>query len=374
MRIGLAIRNFDPRKGGAERYAFDLSTHLAKRGHEVVVFCSGGVAVPGVRLVRLSTVSFPRWLRPLSFALSHRKHVAAASLDVMLGFGNTLSADVYQSHGGVQRVWMEREIASYQDPGERRLKAMLLKSSINQKVQQWVQEYVIRSGKCKRIVAISDMIKGHMAAYYNLGDSAFEVVYNGVDTVRFAPGEPSSDRVKQILFSAGNFRLKGLYPLLLAVAELSRQRNDFHLHVLGRGRKERYTDLIAKQGIGEFVTFLGETGQPEKMYASSQILAHPTFYDACSLTTMEGMAAGLPTISTRWNGASALISPKEGYVLDEPGDIAGLASALRDLLDEDVRREMGRNARAKLEEFTIERNASEMERILVEVGNGKPIG
>lgn len=295
-------------------------------------------------------------------------------MDVVLGFGNTLEADVYQSHGGVQHVWMEREIASYQDPRERRLKALLLKHSINQRVQEWLQEYAIRKGKCKRIVAISDMIKGHMAAHYGLGDEAFSVVYNGVDTERFKPGKAAADSaggIKKILFSAGNFRLKGLYPLLLALGELSKERKDFHLTVLGRGRKDRYAGLIERLHIANFVTFQGETAHPEEVYASSHILAHPTFYDACSLTTMEGMAAGLPTITTRWNGASALVTPgKDGYVLDEPGDTAALASALRDLLDDTRRKEMGRNARLKLEAYTIERNAAEMEKILVEVGNG----
>ena len=72
MRIGIGIRNFDPKKGGAERYAFDLSTNLWKRGHEVVVFCARGVAHEGIKLVRLNCVSFPHWLRPLSFALGHK--------------------------------------------------------------------------------------------------------------------------------------------------------------------------------------------------------------------------------------------------------------------------------------------------------------
>ena len=375
MRIGIAIQNFDPKKGGAERYSYDLSANLVKRGHEVFVFCRRGVDVEGVTLVHMKTAAFPRWLRPLSFALSHRRHVKATRLDVMLGFGNTLEADVYQSHGGVQPVWMEREIASYHDPRERRLKAFLLKHSINQKVQQWVAEYPIRRGKYGRIVAISDMIKEHMARHYGLSEGVFQVVYNGVDTERFRPGDISPDgETKKILFSAGNFRLKGLYPLLEAMGALSKERRDLHLYVLGRGRKERYRTLIDALQIYDLVTFLGETAHPERVYAESHILAHPTYYDACSLTTMEGMAAGLPTITTRWNGASALVSPDEGYVLDGPEDVAGLASALRDLCDDGRRREMGRKARLKLETYTIERNAVEMERILVEVGNGKHIG
>lgn len=330
--------------------------------------------MPGVTLVKMPHVPSPRWLRPLSFAVSQKRHVKACRLDVMLGFGNTLEADVYQSHGGVQGVWMEREIASYQDPLERRLKAFLLGHSINQKVQQWVAEYPIRQGRFRRIVAISDMVKAHMARHYGIPDEIFQVVYNGVDTLRFKPGTDKPAETKRILFSAGNFRLKGLFPLLEAVGILSRERRDFHLDVLGRGRKERYRSLIDALHLAPFVTFLGETAHPERAYAESHILAHPTFYDACSLTTMEGMAAGLPAITTRWNGASALVSPEEGYVLDGPEDVAGLASALKALCDEERRREMGKKARRKIEAFTIERNAAEMERILVEVGNERHIG
>ena len=48
----MAIRNFDPKKGGAERYAFDLSTNLRKRGHDVVVFCANGIACEADRVIR----------------------------------------------------------------------------------------------------------------------------------------------------------------------------------------------------------------------------------------------------------------------------------------------------------------------------------
>ncbi|MBA4416995.1 MAG: hypothetical protein C0392_03645 [Syntrophus sp. (in: bacteria)] len=374
MRIGIAIYNFDPKKGGAERYAHDLSINLRKRGHEVIVFCAHGIDLEGITTVRFSTLSFPRWLRSLSFALMHRKHVGTYRLDVMLGFGNTLELDVYQSHGGVQRIWMEREIASYHDLRERRLKSVLLRNSLNQKVQQWVAEYPIRQGRYKKIVAISDMVKTHMAGYFGLKTDVFHVVYNGVDTRRFTPGREKQEGAKRILFCAGNFRLKGLYPLLLAAGDLAKEGKDFHLYVLGRGRKERYTSLIEGLNIGTYVTFLGETSMPEQVYRESHILAHPTFYDACSLTTMEAMAAGLPVITTRWNGASALVSPQEGYVLDEPMDVVGLASAIRALLDDSRREEMGRLARLKLEAYTIERNAEEMENVCKGVADGKHIG
>ena len=364
MKIGLAIYYFNPKKGGAERYAYDLSTMLSKRGHDVFVFCAEGVRVPGVTLVRLNTAPFPRWLRSLSFALNHKKQVRRYGLDVVLGFGNTLELDVYQSHGGIQRIWMEREIASYDNLNERRLKAFLLKNSIHQKMQRWIEEYPIRKNRCTRIVAISDMIKQHMMGYYHVNEKKIDVVYNGVDTNRFRPPDVQPGGPLKILFSAGNFRLKGLSPLLSALGELAKGTRSFQLLIMGRGRRERYNKIIERLNLKDRVTFLGEQASPETVYREAHILVHPTFYDACSLTTMEAMASGLPTITTKWNGASALISPDEGYVIDEPRNTADLISAIRSLFDEDKRKRMGHMARLKMEEYTMERNMKEMEKIL----------
>ncbi len=371
MKIGIAVYNFNPKKGGAERYAYDLATILSRRGHEIFLFCSMGIEVPGITLARFNTMSFPRWLRNLSFALKHRKYVRLFNLDVMLGFGNTLDVDVYQSHGGVQRIWMEREIASYDNTRERSVKAFLLKRSINQMTQRWIEEFPIRSKRYARIVAISDMVKGHMAEHYRLSGENIDVVYNGVDTERFRPAAAMPEGPARILFSAGNFRLKGLSPLLSALGEVAKETKDFRLIVMGRGRKARYMEMIDALHIADNVTFLGESSAPEDVYRSAHILAHPTFYDACSLTTMESMASGLPTITTKWNGAATLISERDGYVIDEPRNVAALASAIRKLLDRERVRAMGKAARAKLENFTIEKNAAAMERICKEAADSK---
>jgi UDP-glucose:(heptosyl)LPS alpha-1,3-glucosyltransferase len=366
MKIGLAIYNFNPRKGGAERYAYDLATRLAKRGHEVCVFCGQGMETEGVKLIRLNAAPFPRWLRTLSFAIKHRACMRTAPPDVMLGFGNIFEADVYQSHGGVQRIWMEREIASYEDTGERRYKAFLLRNSINQRIQEWIAEYSIRTKRCSRIVGISDMLKTHMAGHFNIKPESIDVVYNGVDTQRFVPAGAGPDGPLRILFCAGNFRLKGLLPLLLAMGEVSKERKDFKLLIMGRGRKERYEQVIRTLDMGTCVNFLGEQAHPEAVYRDAHILVHPTFYDACSLTTMEAMASGLPVITTKWNGASALVSDQEGYVIDEPFNIAEMVTAIKALFNRDFRDDMGKKARIKLESYTMDQNAAAMEKILYE--------
>jgi len=371
MKIGLAIYNFDPKKGGAERYTYDLARRLAGKGHEVCVFCAQGVATPGIALIRLNTNGWPRWRRNLSFALTHRQALGRIRPDVMLGYGNVLDLDVYQSHGGVQSVWMEREIASCEEGMERNVKAFLLRHSLNQTIQRWIERYSVTEGRFKRIVAISDMVRDHMSAHYGIDTNAFDIVYNGVDTDRFRPAPERPSGPTTVLFCAGNFRLKGLTPLVKAVGRVVHQGKDVRLTVMGRGKKDRYRNAIDEAGIGDRVTFTGEQSAPEEVYRQAHVLAHPTYYDACSLTTMEGMASGLPVITTRWNGACAFISSEEGYVIDEPGNIEALSAAISALTDPGRQEAMSRNARKKMESFTMERNADEMEAVLLKAFESK---
>lgn len=365
MKIGLAIYNFDPKKGGAERYTYDLAGRLAAKGHEVVVFCVRGTEFPPVKLIPLKTITYPHWLRNLTFALAHRSALEGHRPDVMLGYGNVLSLDVYQSHGGVQSIWMEREIASYGPGGKRGLKPLLLRSSINQAVQRWIDGYAVRKKQFSRIVAISDMVRDHMSEHFGIEKDRFDIVYNGVDTVRFSPAASPPPGPTAVLFCAGNFRLKGLGPLIRAFARVVDRGKDVRLMVMGRGNREFYTKMIDEAGLRDRVDFVGETSRPEDVYRKAHVLAHPTYYDACSLTTMEAMASGLPVITTRWNGACAFVSPEEGFVIDEPDNIDALASAILALTETDRRTAMGRAARRKMEQFTMERNADEMEAVLL---------
>ncbi|MEN6617428.1 MAG: glycosyltransferase family 4 protein, partial [Syntrophorhabdus sp.] len=154
-------------------------------------------------------------------------------------------------------------------------------------------------------------------------------------------------------------------PLLKAFAKVLLQGKDIRLVIMGRGNTAPYLPMIDKEGIRDRVKFIGETSRPEDIYRQAHILAHPTYYDACSLTTMEAMASGLPVITTRWNGACAFVSPDEGFIIDEPDNIDALSSAILRLCEEERRKQMGENARRKMEQFTMERNANEMEAVLL---------
>jgi UDP-glucose:(heptosyl)LPS alpha-1,3-glucosyltransferase len=86
------------------------------------------------------------------------------------------------------------------------------------------------------------------------------------------------------------------------------------LLILGRNQKHPYLRLAKKIGILEETVFVGTTEEPEKHYSAVDLLVHPTFYDACSLTVLEALASGLPVITTASNGASWIITQgQEGF-------------------------------------------------------------
>ena len=368
MKIGLAIYNFDPKKGGAERYTYDLAVRLAAKGHHVYVFCVNGVEAAGVTIVPLKTYSHPRWLRNLSFALAHRQAAGKVRPDVLLGYGNVFDLDVFQSHGGVHDVWIQREIASYEKGLLRVIKKVLLKFNVNQIIQRKMEEYAVETCRSKRMIAISDMVRDHFSSHYGIDKQHFDVVYNGVDIERFKPAaDPLPGPAVKILFSAGNFRLKGLGPLIRALGNVVRQGKDVRLIVMGRGKKEYFRALIDQEKLGDLVTFTGEHSAPEDIYRQAHIFINPTYYDSYSLTTVEAMASGLPVITTRWAGASCFVSPEEGYVINDPEDIGALSAAIIALTDPARRRAMGENARKKVESLTMEKNADQIENILLRV-------
>ncbi|HUL21117.1 MAG TPA: glycosyltransferase family 4 protein [Thermodesulfobacteriota bacterium] len=369
IRFAIGLRDFSKKKGGAERYLVDLCTRMASEGHEVHVYTEHHDEEDSrIFFHPVKTIRFPRSVRLLSFAIRATREIEKGDYDIIFGVGNTLKADVLQPHGGVHWAWFWRSLRVYENPILWMVKLLGRIFSLKQWVSGWVEDAPYRAERLRAIIAISDMVKQDMMRWHRVPEERIHVVYNGVDLERF---HPRNRRYRQeirkrheigdefvLLFVSNNFRMKGLVSLIKALAETKKANfPPFRLLVLGRDRQESYSGLARAMGIFEEVIFAGSSQEPEKYYGASDILVHPTFYDACSLTVLEALASGLPVITTASNGASGVLSHgEEGWVIDDLKDEDELRRGIAYFLDEKRRREASYRARRKAELYSEKAN------------------
>jgi UDP-glucose:(heptosyl)LPS alpha-1,3-glucosyltransferase len=382
-KIALAIENFSRFKGGAESIASSLAFNLIARGWEVHLFGqSWDGEPPAANFHRIRIPRFlPSWVTMILFALRHRRMVNDQGFDVVLGFGNTIYMNVYQSHGGVHRFSTSRKVFSEQNFFLRLLKRLLIALSLKDKARQWIESAPFRIEPRPRIIAISEMVRDDMASFYGINKEEIELIYNGIDTERYNIDirerlrGPIRERLGlkeddiAFLFISYDLRKKGIGPLIEAAAQLKKsQTGRFKLVVVGKSPYPVLFRRIAQLGLGKAAVFTGPTKSPEEYYANCDVMVLPTFYDACSLVVMEAMACGLPAITTTANGAAGIITHgKDGYIISHPPRATELAEAMKAFFSQETLQRMSKQASLTGQWYSLERNHLEMLRVFNEV-------
>jgi UDP-glucose:(heptosyl)LPS alpha-1,3-glucosyltransferase len=387
--IAFAMERFSPYAGGAESYAVSLVAFLVENGWQAHLFGETWDGQPESAFFHKITVPkyIPAWLRLVLFALRHKRAVKNRNFDVVLGFGNTLYMNVYQSHGGVHWLSTKRKMYSEKNLVRRLIKRLLVIASLKQWVRAWIESAPFRCNLRPRIVAISDMIKEDMASFHRITGEDIQVVYNGVDASRYHAKlrhelrGPLREKlgIKEdevvFLFISYDLKKKGVEPFVEAVSEIKKRNCPaFKVIVVGGLPYRALGRRIAALGIGETIIFTGSVRSVEPYYANSDVFVLPTFYDACSLVVIEAMASGLPSITTTANGAAGIMTDgKDGYIIHHPPSPRDLARKMEALLDDERRREMSEQAALTGQEYSASKNHQEMMRIFDEVAKSKPL-
>jgi UDP-glucose:(heptosyl)LPS alpha-1,3-glucosyltransferase len=236
------------------------------------------------------------------------------------------------------------------------------------------------------------MVRHHFAEHLKISPDGIKVIHSAIDPGRF----PQHDRLRLRqegreqwglapedivgLFVAKNYHLKGLSALLRAVATLV-QRPEFRdappafrLLVCGSDRTRPFEREAAQLGVAAHVRFVGQFPDIRTAFFSADFLAHPTFYDPCSLVVLEAMACDLPVITSRYNGASELMHPlQEGFVVDDPHDHTHLAWCLAQMLDPARRRACAQAARRTAAQWTFEHHYRQLVQAFQEVAERKQV-
>jgi len=320
-RIALFLPRLS-RYGGAEGFAFRLAAGLAGRGHEVEFVCARREiqAPEGVSVRCVGRRGLTRAGKMLWFAWQCER--LRPGYDLTIGLGKTWNQDLVRVGGGpLQGFWRLSDLAWPAGPA-RLWKRFRRRLSPANRLSLRLERRQLRGAR--RIVAVSDMVRDLLLEQHpDLDPQRLIVIYNEPDPARFSPTPPpDAPPLRTILglapqgrkggeiltgFAGSNFRLKGLTPLLQAVALLP---ESVHLAVAGGRNPYRYAALARKLGLEGRVHFLGAVQDMPGFYHALDVFALPSFYDACANAVLEAEACGVPAVSTTANGSSLVLPPE----------------------------------------------------------------
>jgi glycosyltransferase involved in cell wall biosynthesis len=152
--------------------------------------------------------------------------------------------------------------------------------------------------------------------------------------------------------------MKGLIPLLEALAKLRTEREDAHLVVVGRLREgSTVPAVLDRLGLRGAVRFQSGLSDQEivELYAAAELAVVPSLYEGFSLPAIEAMACGVPLVATTGGAIPEVVGPSGvSALLVTPGDSGALAAAMAETLsDEALRRRLGEAGRRRVvERFT----------------------
>lgn len=173
-----------------------------------------------------------------------------------------------------------------------------------------------------------------------------------------APGEVRTDLVQRyagrrpfVLYVGGVNPHKNLPLFAEALAAVRSEGADLGWVIVGDVEGDRFTpgiaDLRARLEalrLDTAVTFAGrlEDGELVHLMNAARAIVLPSRSEGFGLPAVEGAACGTPALATRNSPLPELLG--DGGVFFDPTDQRGMESALRRILDPDVRARMGRAA------------------------------
>jgi glycosyltransferase involved in cell wall biosynthesis len=184
------------------------------------------------------------------------------------------------------------------------------------------------------------------------------VVPVGVDHTVF---KPYDDVVKikgrLMVTSSSDVPMKGLVPLLEAIAKLRAER-DIDLIVIGRPReKGRVAMALERLGLSDIVTTISGVSDEQlaRLYGEAEVAIVPSLYEGFSLPAIEAMSCGVAVVATTGGALPEVVGVSgETGLLVEPNSPDALVDAIRQLLDDPaLRQRLGAAGRERvIERFT----------------------
>lgn len=383
MRIAIVSDYYYPQLGGITEHVHGQATELTRRGHDVTVLTP--------RLV-VTTSTVDRDDRPeqafdiVNVGRAFPFYANGAETLVTLGGGIPFALD---------RVFRQRrfDVVHVHNPigvilplaAIARSRAPVTVGTFHSVVPPGYRPLRSLSRPLTRVlrrldasISVSDAVIQSLEPYFP--GLSFTTIPNGIDTNFFTPGVepiPELAGTRTIVFVGRFDPRNGVKHMIRAFGRLRQTRNDVALVIVGDGPLRPLIERMVPEALRRDVTFAGRINRLRPRYlASAEILCTPCSLASFGMVLLEGMSSGLPVVASRLPGFELVMRDGiDGLMVDRPGDEAGFAKALAQLLDDPVLgRRMGAAGRERaVSVFSWPVVADKLEALYDELlGHGRP--
>jgi glycosyltransferase involved in cell wall biosynthesis len=364
LPVAIVMTAFHP--GGTERQMTELIQRLDPSRFRVHVACfhRTGVWLPRVEQAAAEVVEFPlRSFKSPQTLLAARAFVAwlrqrrIAVVHACDRYANIFGLPAAALAGVPLRIASRRELAP---PDQTRAHRTAMRLAYR---------------AAHRVVANSTAAAAMLEAE-GVPAAKVLVISNGIDLSRFAPAVPAPLTGRRIIATVANLRPgKGHDVLLRAFAAVVGQVPGARLRLVGSGiLREPLERLAADLGVAPSIEFLGHCENVQDVLSASHLYAFPSWTEAFPNGLIEGMAAGLPVVTTATGGMVELVEHGVNGLLVPPGDAGALAAALLDLMRTPVLADrLGSTARSTIQaRYSFERMIREFDGLYGSASSGSP--
>ena len=159
------------------------------------------------------------------------------------------------------------------------------------------------------------------------------------------------------VIAVGRFSYQKGFDLLIDAWKIVYQRNpQWKLTIYGEGNRQPFQDQIDLNGLSDSCILEEPVTNIADKYTESSVFVLSSRFEGFGMVIVEAMTCGVPPVSFACPcGPKDIITDGHDGLLAEPENIRDLASKICFLIEhEDIRKEMGRKAKASAERFRVE--------------------
>ena len=343
---------------GTLKYVKDISSALASRGHAVTIACPRG----SIQARCADEIG----LRKIAFEMR-----GANDWKQLPGLIRAVAGkyDVVHIHSPLDYVVPAVAARIVRVP------AVVMTRHLPHPFASTRNAYICASLLYDRIIAVSSFVRNVMVES-GVRPERIEVVPNGIAFTKPDPNaglrlreELGIPRGAVLIAAAGRISPhKGFDVLLKAVHQLTHSGVAVYCAVFGAGPAlDDLRSLAATLQLEARLRLPGFRSDVGDLWCAADIAVISSVWEAFGYTALEALSAGCAVVASRAGGLPEVVSA-DSAILTEPGDVEGLAAALRRLvLSPELRSRMRQAARQRASQFTLEANVTNIERVYSEV-------